>query len=306
VEQPEELRHNAPKEVTVKRLALSLLIVALVPTVAGATWSVIAVDKSTGQVIIASATCVPQARFPPRPSRDLMDVQAVIVPGVGVAACQAGVDNTRENQRIVYEELKKGTEPARIIEILREHESKKDEPLMERRQFGILDLQGRTAGFNGTENNPASLYVSGEVGDDIFFQVQGNILFSDDVAYDAALAFTKATGTLADRVMAAMEGADAAGGDKRCTCEEPPRPAAPCAGKTAHVAYIAVANKEDPQGSSHNDGDYYLYLSVTDENIQPHEDANPVKTLRLRYDAWKNDGNKRTGIPPSVSPEGGS
>jgi hypothetical protein len=70
VEQPEELRHNALKEVTVKRLALSLLIIALVPTVAAATWSVIAVDKSTGQVIIASATCVPQARFPPRPSRE--------------------------------------------------------------------------------------------------------------------------------------------------------------------------------------------------------------------------------------------
>jgi uncharacterized Ntn-hydrolase superfamily protein len=290
----------------VKRLALSFLTLVLTPALAAATWSVIAVDKSTGQVIIASATCVPQERFPPRPARDLMDVQAVIVPGVGVAACQAGVDNTRANQRIVYEELKKGTEPARIIELLREHETKKGEPQMERRQFGILDLQGRTAGFNGTENNPASLYVSGEVGDDIFFQVQGNILFNDDVAYDAALWFTKSTGTLADRVMAAMEGADAAGGDKRCTCEEPPRPAAPCAGKTAHVAYIAVANREDAQGSSHNDGDYYLYLSVTDENIQPHEDANPVKTLRLRYDAWKNGGSKRTGIPPSVSPEGAS
>ena len=31
-----------------------------------------------------------------------MDVQAVIVPGIGVAACQAGVDNTRENQMLVY------------------------------------------------------------------------------------------------------------------------------------------------------------------------------------------------------------
>jgi uncharacterized Ntn-hydrolase superfamily protein len=173
---------------------------------------------------------------------------------------------------------------------------------MERRQFGIVDLQGRTAGFNGPENNPASLFVSGEVGEDIVFQVQGNILFSDDVAYEAALAFTKATGTLADRVMAAMEGADAAGGDRRCTCEEPPKPAARCEGKTAHVAYIAIANKDDAPGRSHNDGDYYAYLSVTDENIQPQENANPVKTLRLRYDAWKNAGSPRTGIPPSVTP----
>jgi len=65
---------------------------------AWATWSVIAVDKKTGQVIIASATCVEQARFAarqPTPARDPMDVQAVIVPGVGVAACQAAADNTR-------------------------------------------------------------------------------------------------------------------------------------------------------------------------------------------------------------------
>jgi len=286
-----------------KQVALSLVSVLWTPVLCFATWSVVAVDRSTGQVIIASATCVPQARFPPRPSRDLMDVQAVIVPGVGVAACQAGVDNTRENQRIVYEELKKGTEPARIIELLREHENRKAEPQMERRQFGIVDLSGRTAGFNGQENNPASLFVSGEVGEDIVFQVQGNILFSDDVAYEAALAFTKATGALADRVMAAMEGADAAGGDKRCTCEEAPKPAAPCEGKTAHVAYIAIANKDDVPGRSHNDGDYHAYISVTDENIQAQENANPVKTLRLRYDGWKNAGSPRTGIPASVTPQ---
>ncbi len=284
-----------------RQLALALVSILANPLLCFATWSVIAVDKSTGQVIIASATCVPQSRFPPRPSRDLMDIQAVIVPGVGVAACQAGVDHTRENQKIVYEELKKGTEPARIIELLREHENRKAEPQMERRQFGILDLQGRAAGFNGNENNAASLFVSGEVGEDIFFQVQGNILFSDAVAYEAALAFTKTTGTLADRVMAAMEGADAAGGDKRCTCEEQPKPAAPCEGKTAHVAYIAIAEKDDAPGRSHNDGNYYAYISVTDENIQPQENANPVTTLRLRYDAWKISGSPRTGVPPSVT-----
>ena len=284
-------------------LGLALALLLLAPTAALATWSVIAVDRNTGQVIIASATCVRQSRFPSRPSRDLMDVQAVIVPGVGVAACQAGVDNTRANQMLVYEEIRKGTEPERIIELLREQENRKDEPQMERRQFGILDLQGRSAGFNGEGNSAASLYVSGQVGDDIFVQVQGNILFDGDVAEDAVLAFMRAKGTLADRVMAAMEGADAAGGDKRCTCEEEPKPAAPCDGKTSHVAYIAVANRDDAAGRSHNDGDYYAYLSATDEDIQPDENANPVITLRLRYDAWKDAGSRRTGMPPSMIPE---
>ena len=84
-----------------------------------------------------------------------MDVQAVIVPGVGVAACQAGVDNTRENQMLVYNELKKGTPPAQILEML------KKDPNVERRQFGILAMpnggtitaRNNRAGFNGSGNS---------------------------------------------------------------------------------------------------------------------------------------------------------
>src|SRR5688572_24380758 len=138
-----------------KKILLALAMIVLVQTTAFATWSVIAIDARTGQVIIASATCVRQAGFPrraPVPSRDLMDLQAVIVPGVGVAACQAGADNTRQNQMLVYNELKKGTPPADILELL------KKDPNIERRQFGILSMpNGGTitatnnrAGFNGS------------------------------------------------------------------------------------------------------------------------------------------------------------
>src|SRR5690242_21227891 len=100
-----------------KRIMLGLVLIAAFHTTAFATWSVIAIDAKTGQVIIASATCVRQAAFPqrnPNPARDLMDVQAVIVPGVGVAACQAGADNTRQNQMLVYNEMKKGTPAPQI------------------------------------------------------------------------------------------------------------------------------------------------------------------------------------------------
>ena len=37
---------------------------------------------------------------------------------------------------------------------------------------------------------------------------------------------------------------------------------------------------------------YYAYLRVTDDDIRPSENANPVKTLRMRYDAWKKAGSK--------------
>ncbi|MGE0043987.1 MAG: DUF1028 domain-containing protein [Vicinamibacterales bacterium] len=284
-----------------KRVLLALTFVLAAHSAAYATWSVIAVNARTGQVIIASATCVRQAGFParqPNGARDLMDVQAVIVPGVGVAACQAGVDNTRQNQMLVYNEIKKGTPPAEIIEML------KKDPNIERRQFGIVSIpndgtitsRNNRAGFNGSGNSVSSLYFGGQVGD-IYYQVQGNTLLGDQVMHKAALAFTRATGTMADRVMAAMEAADANGGDHRCNCGNNPLDFVPCDDKTAHVAYIAIAEKTDKPGVTHNDGDYYAYISVTDDNTKVGESGNPVKTLRMRYDAWVRAGAPRLPRP---------
>ena len=274
-----------------KRVVLALAFVLAAHTSAFATWSVIAVDAKTGQVIIASATCVRQQGFPdrkPNGARDLMDVQAVIVPGVGVAACQAGVDNTRENQMLVYNEIKKGTPPEQIIAMLQK------DPNVERRQFGIVSIpnggtiteQNNRAGFNGTGNSRSSLYFGGQYGD-FYYQVQGNTLLGDQVVYQAALAFTRATGTLADHVMAAMEAADANGGDHRCNCGNNPLDFVPCDNKTSHVAYIAISNKEDQVGVTHNDGKYFAYIAVGDNDIKKGESANPVKTLRMRYDEWR-------------------
>ena len=252
------------------------------PSGLSATWSVIAVDRTTGRVVIASATCVAQERFAGFPAEGLMDIQAIVVPGVGVAAAQAGVDNTRQNQNLIYREMRAGTEPSLILDML------KEDPRIERRQFGIVDLQGRCAGFSGADNGAASLSVQDSVpGTGIVFSIQGNILASDQVVHDAVSAFQAGSGTMTDRVMAAMEAADRAGGDQRCTCSTEPVPDAPCEFRTSFVAYLLVADPDDPSGDSYNDGDYHLYLNVTDQNLRPGEDANPVKTLRMRYDAWR-------------------
>ena len=284
-----------------RKLAIAGFLLLAFPRVALATWSIIAIDIRTGQVIIASATCVRQMSFSqrqPNGARDLMDVQAVIVPGIGVAACQSGVDNTRENQMLVYNELRKGTSPAKILEML------KLDPNIERRQFGILAIpngstitaQNHMVGFNGAMNSASSLYFGGQVGD-IYYQVQGNTLLGTDVVYKAALAITRATGTMADRVMAGMEAADENGGDKRCNCGNNPVTSAPCDNRTAHVAYITIANKDDQVGETHNDGKYFAYITASDADVAPGESANPVKTLRMRYEAWKRAGSNRTAPP---------
>jgi uncharacterized Ntn-hydrolase superfamily protein len=270
-------------------IVISLLL--LVSNAAHATWSVIAVNRATNRVVIASSTCTGTT------DDFLKDVQAVVVPGKGVAACQAGVDSaTHQNQTLVFEELQHGTDPARIIEMLSQ------DPAFQSRQFGIVDLQGRMAGHSGLTNGFVTQDIHGQVpGTEIFYSIQGNILRSGAVVPSAVKAFIGASGGVTDRVMAAMEAADAAGGDSRCTCSVPAPPAAsaaiPCPYRTSLVAYILAADPQDTNGppdqpNSHNNGKYSMYITVSQPNhgpaynIKPGESLNPVKTLRMRYDAW--------------------
>lgn len=269
------------------RLAAVALAAVLWPAEALATWSVIAVDQATGRVVIASATCVD------RDDQFLMGVQAVVVPGKGVAACQAGVDGTHRNQQLVFDELQKGTAPARIIEMLSE------DPAYQSRQFGILDLQGRSAGHSGLSNGYVSQDVQGQVpGTGIYYSIQGNILRPGQVVPNAVQAFLRTDGALTDRVMAAMDAADGSGGDGRCDCPPWPtdgtKPAIACDGRTSTVAYILMAERGDTNGDSHNNGKYAMYITVSQPGadkgpgqVQAGENLNPVKTLRMRYDAWR-------------------
>jgi hypothetical protein len=248
---------------------------------------VIAVDRSTGRVVIASATCVD------RDDQFLMGVQAVVVPGRGVAACQAAVDGTHQNQMFVFAELQKGTDPNVIIELL------SSDPAYQSRQFGILDLQGRTAGHSGLGNGYVSQDMQGQVpGTEIFYSIQGNILRPGRVVPNAVEAFVKTQGAITDRVMAAMEAADGSGGDSRCTCPPWPtdgsKPRIACDERTSHVAYILMAEKTDTNGDSHNNGKYAMYITVSQpgadkgpQQIKEGENLNPVRTLRMRYDAWR-------------------
>ncbi len=272
-----------------RAVLLVVSMLAAAPSAAWATWSVIAVETSTGRVVIASATCVD------RDDRFLMGVQAVVVPGKGVAACQAAVDGTHENQMLVFRELQKGTDPLRIIEML------SVDPAFQTRQFGILDLQGRRAGHSGLGTGYVAQDLQGQVpGTGIYYAIQGNILRPGNVMPNAVQAFVKTTGALTDRVMAAMEAADGSGGDSRCTCPPWPTdgttPRVPCDGRTSHVAYILMAEATDQRGTSHNDGTYAMYLTVSQPGADKGpgqvradagENLNPVKTLRRRYDAWR-------------------
>lgn len=269
-----------------KKLLLACAFALFLPSSASATWSIVAMDRNTGRVVISSATCAAQG------PDQLKLLQAIVIPGIGVAAAQAGVDRTQANHRLIFEEMRKRTHPEQIISML------EADPSVESRQFGIVDALGRSAGRTGSDNRDVALDMSGETEEGIIWSVQGNIIASTEALTEAARIMEESDLDLIDRVMAAMEEADALGGDSRCTCETDPLPGAQCTGKTSHVAYILAADPEDPMGRFHvnhpedlrapyNNGDYHLYLAVWPDNTEPHEDANPVRTLRMRYDAWK-------------------
>ena len=93
-----------------KRILGIVVILLLAQTSAWATWSIVAVDRNTGRVVISSSTCAATAS-----PENLKQLQAVVIPGIGVAACQAGVDGTHKNHTLVFEEMKKGTDPKEII-----------------------------------------------------------------------------------------------------------------------------------------------------------------------------------------------
>jgi hypothetical protein len=272
-----------------RKLVLLLAVILCFESSAFATWSVIAIDRSNKRVVMAAASCVDT-------TDDAMKTAiAVVVPGVGVAACQAAADNTHQNQMLVFGELQKGTDPQKIIEML------SVDPQFQSRQFGILDMQGRAAGHSGLTNSWETLFHHGQVpGTEIFYAIQGNTLRHGTV--NAAVdAFLSAKGSLTDRVMTALEAADKNGGDVRCSCPPPPadgKPAIPCDDKHAHVAFILMANPNDTNGDSHNNGKYAMYLTVSQPVLANGSDAgpnrtkageslNPVKTLRMRYDAWR-------------------
>jgi len=273
---------NVSGNLILKKLILLLAVFVSFEGSAFATWSVIAVDRNTKRVVVAAATCVNTSDDATK------DALAVVVPGIGAAVCQARADNTHQNQLLVFNELKKGTEPGKIIEML------SADAAYESRQYGILDMQGRAAGRSGLNNNPESLWRSGKIpGTEIYYSIQGNTL-SPGTVVAAEKAFIAAKGAITDRVMAALEAGDRQGGDTRCSCPSQPSaiPQLPCDAKHAHVAFILLANPTDTI-DSYSNGKYAMYLTVSQPaadhpfGAKAGESLNPVKTLRMRYDAWR-------------------
>jgi uncharacterized Ntn-hydrolase superfamily protein len=102
--------------------------------------------------------------------------------------------------------LREGLPAEEVVERL----TKADEGRAER-QLGIVDGAGRAASYTGEECNE---WAGGRTGDG--YAAQGNILLSQETVDALAETFVATAGTpLADRLLACLHAAQAAGGDRR-------------------------------------------------------------------------------------------
>jgi uncharacterized Ntn-hydrolase superfamily protein len=156
------------------------------------TYSIVARDAETGELGVGvqsqafnTGAAVPWAR-----------------PGVGAVATQSFTDR-RYGWRGL-ELLSAGRSPDDTLA-----ELVSEDALPAFRQVGMIDAQGRTAQFTGEHCVPSAGHVSGDG-----FAAQGNML-ATEAWHELGGAFEAATGTLARRLMAALDAAEAAGGDWR-------------------------------------------------------------------------------------------
>lgn len=264
-----------------RAIVLSLLALAVGALPAGATWSIVLVNKDTREIVFAGATCLPNF--------DFQQAVPVVLVGHGAAAAQSLVDSSGANRQLIIEGMQSGKNPFGILQSLKDFDSGHQQ-----RQYGIVDAYNIPRKFTGNGAGQAKKAIAGEFTDAHgrwAYSVQGNVLTGQQVIDDAVQTLIAHSGDGGQKVMAAMETARLLGGDGRCSCKlfDPTGCGVPPDDfdKTAHIGTLIIARVGDsdgpcgPQGCAQ--GDYFLSFNV----IGATSDPDPVFTLQALYDAWR-------------------
>jgi uncharacterized Ntn-hydrolase superfamily protein len=263
------------------------LALALSPSIATATWTIVAVDPDTREVGIAGASCILGS-----------EVIISLLPGRGsfVAQAMAGEEQRRQGVEL-FEDGAGATELVNRL-ATSESDSWMGLPTYRLRQYGVvmLDREDATANFTGSWNfGWAGARSAPNV------SVQGNSLHGPEVVDRAFEAFTQqASGCenrLTDRLMRALEAGARAGGDRRCSRE-----------LSALSAFIAVALPGDSADAPQlrlvarrpEEPPFRWTEELLRVFVRPQEGAaseNPVFLLRSQYDAWRAREVAEPGCP---------
>jgi uncharacterized Ntn-hydrolase superfamily protein len=157
------------------------------------TYSIVARDPSTGELGVA----VQSHWF------SVGSSVAWAEAGVGAVATQSFIDPSYGKNGL---DLMRGgkTAPDTLKELLAKDEGR------EVRQVAMIDAQGRVDAWTGKNDIQAAGHIVGNN-----FSVQANLMLNDKIWPAMARAFENTRGDLADRMLAALDAAQAAGGDIR-------------------------------------------------------------------------------------------
>ena len=157
------------------------------------TWSILARDAGTGALGAAVAS-----RF------FAVGAMCIRVEGqVAALATQAMVNPMYAVEAMPR--LRAGEDPARVLAAL-----VGPDPGAAQRQFQILDVRGRMAQHSGPD---CVAWAGHAAGQDV--SVAGNMLAGPAVVEATMRGYLAAAGTMAERLLSAMQAGEAAGGDKR-------------------------------------------------------------------------------------------
>jgi len=128
-----------------------------------------------------------------------------------------------------------------------------------------MDRHPQAAAYTGSKTKAFADHITGRN-----YSIQGNILLDSQVLQDMQRYFITTRGTLADRLMAAMQGAKRIGADSRCQEH----------GVSALSAFLRVAHPDDSISS-------YGHLRL-DINIPATPDGvDPIDELQKAFELWK-------------------
>jgi uncharacterized Ntn-hydrolase superfamily protein len=130
--------------------------------------------------------------------------------GVGIAATQAIVDVSYGPQALAL--LREGKSASEVVKTIWERDPDPDSARWTKygRQFAVVDAKGNVAAYTGPR---ASTWAGDRQSRGV--TVQGNILAGPGVVDSMLAAYTRTPGSLALRLVAALEAGQAAGGDTR-------------------------------------------------------------------------------------------
>ncbi len=224
------------------------------------TFSIVAVDTITGEIGSAGASCLDNIQFPGSNGAIII---SDILPGRGAIHTQSYWHATNQaNARLRMEE---GLSPTEIVNWLKSNDVQGPFAWVNR-QYGVVDFdpQGhpRSAALTGSNCLDWKGHKTG-----VNYSIQGNILLGPEILDSMEARFLAATGSLSDRLMACLQGANVPGADSRCLQN----------GTSSLSAFVRVAKPGDTAGN------FWLDLNVPSLPTG----MEPIDSLQRLYDAWK-------------------